>query len=80
MNVMDYSLVIGIDEEHKDLVLGIIGIKAIWLDWYQILYVHLHGIRNLKAGLKNVALSEEEQKNLQSSPQDNTKIGILFFL
>jgi 1-phosphatidylinositol-3-phosphate 5-kinase len=24
MNVMDYSLVIGIDEEHKDLVLGII--------------------------------------------------------
>ena len=26
MNVMDYSLVIGIDEEHHDLVLGIIGI------------------------------------------------------
>jgi 1-phosphatidylinositol-3-phosphate 5-kinase len=26
MNVMDYSLVIGIDEEHRDLVLGIIGI------------------------------------------------------
>jgi len=25
MNVMDYSLVIGIDEEHRDLVLGIIG-------------------------------------------------------
>jgi 1-phosphatidylinositol-3-phosphate 5-kinase len=25
MNVMDYSLVIGIDEENKDLVLGIIG-------------------------------------------------------
>jgi 1-phosphatidylinositol-3-phosphate 5-kinase len=28
MNVMDYSLVIGIDEEHKDLVLGIIGTKT----------------------------------------------------
>jgi 1-phosphatidylinositol-3-phosphate 5-kinase len=27
MNVMDYSLVIGIDEEHHDLVLGIIGIQ-----------------------------------------------------
>src|SRR5271169_5776141 len=25
MNVMDYSLVIGIDGEHRDLVLGIIG-------------------------------------------------------
>ena len=25
MNVMDYSLVIGIDEEHRDLILGIIG-------------------------------------------------------
>jgi 1-phosphatidylinositol-3-phosphate 5-kinase len=25
MNVMDYSLVIGIDEESQDLILGIIG-------------------------------------------------------
>ena len=25
MNVMDYSLVIGIDEEQRDLILGIIG-------------------------------------------------------
>jgi len=29
MNVMDYSLVIGIDEEHKDLVLGIIGTQSL---------------------------------------------------
>jgi len=29
MNVMDYSLVIGIDEEHRDLILGIIGMAIL---------------------------------------------------
>ena len=30
MNVMDYSLVIGIDEEHRELVLGIIGTSPLF--------------------------------------------------
>jgi hypothetical protein len=76
MNVMDYSLVIGIDGERKDLVLGIIGLFP--PDCLtQISFGHLHGTRNLKAGSKSEDLSVEEQKNQPSSPRDNIRIGIL---
>jgi hypothetical protein len=76
MNVMDYSLVIGIDGERKDLILGIIGIiPASYLT--QILSAHLLGIRNLKAGSKNEGSLVEEQKNLPSSHHDNIRIGML---
>jgi hypothetical protein len=42
MNVMDYSLVIGIDEENSDLILGIIGIQVSLERSDNRFYSHFH--------------------------------------
>lgn len=59
-NVMDYSLLVGIDEERHELVVGIVGKLKIYniyltFDGYnltnaQILFEHLPGIKSWKVG------------------------------
>src|SRR5690348_15242278 len=53
MNVMDYSLVIGINEENKELILGIIGTENGDFAELQTSSGHLHGTRSSRAGSKN---------------------------
>jgi hypothetical protein len=63
MNVMDYSLVIGIDEEHRELVLGIIGTPSYSLVSDETSFGHLRGIKSWRVGSRNVVSSAAGPKN-----------------
>lgn len=69
INVMDYSLVVGVDSVGSELVVGIVGmcilaIEEQELDCYiQIMFEHIHGTRGSRAGSRKLLLSALERVN-----------------
>lgn len=56
---MDYSLLVGVDSTNNELVVGIVGtlltsplLRGSLSDFWQIMYEHTLGTRNLRVGSK----------------------------
>ena len=80
INVMDYSLVVGVDSQNSELVVGIVGTSTV-PDFYipllislQIISAPIPGIRNWRVGSRTLRFWVEApiKANPLSSALDNT--------